>query len=48
MKCYRKSFYSGVVVIVMIGFVSSVSACRGGSVSMMVIGGINVWGDCFT
>ena len=47
MECSRKSLYSGVVAV-MIGFVSSVSACRGGSVSMMVIGGINVWGDCFT
>ena len=47
MKCYRKSLDSGVVTV-MIGFVSGVSACRGGSVSMMVIGGINVWGDYFT
>ena len=47
MKCYRKSLDSGVVTVV-IDFVSGVSVCRGESVSVMVIGEINVWGDCFT
>ena len=40
MECYRKSLDSGVVTV-MIGFVSGVSACRGGC-------GVGVSRRCFS